>query len=51
MPIFRITTKVKKHVNGVLVEPGLTVQVVTQSFSNPVCTNGGQSVADAFMHM
>lgn len=51
MPIFRITTKVKKHVNGVLVEPGLTVQVVTQSFSNPVCTNGGQSVADAFMRM
>ncbi|MCQ2217284.1 MAG: DUF6140 family protein [Paludibacteraceae bacterium] len=51
MPTFQITTKHRKNVNGILIEPGMTVQVVTQSFSNPVCTNGGQPVADAFMRI
>lgn len=51
MPTFQITTKHRKNVNGILIEPGMTVQVVTQSFSNPVCTNGGQPVVDAFMRI
>lgn len=51
MPTFQITTKHRKNVNGILIEPEMTVQVVTQSFSNPVCTNGGQPVADAFMRI
>lgn len=51
MPTFQITTKHRKNVNGILIEPGMTVQVITQSFSNPVCTNGGQPVADAFMRI
>lgn len=51
MPIFQITTKYRRNVNGILIEPGMTVQVVSQSFSNPVVTNGGQPVVDAFMRV
>ena len=48
MARFIITTKHVKNVNGIRIEPGMSVQVVTQSMSNPVTTNGGQIVADAF---
>ena len=48
MPRFRITTKNRKNVNGIRIEPGMSVEVVTQSMSNPVTTNGGQTVIDAF---
>lgn len=51
MPIFRVTVKRRKNANGVLLEPGMSVDVVTQSFSNPVSTNGGQAVANAFMRI
>ena len=29
----------------------MSVEVVTQTFSNPVSTNGGQAVVDAFMRI
>jgi hypothetical protein len=48
MPRFRITTKNRKNVNGIRIEPGMSVEVVTQSMSNSVITNGGQTVIDAF---
>lgn len=48
MARFRITTKHMKQSNGIRIEPGMTVEVVTQSMSNPVITNGGTLVADAF---
>ena len=48
MPRFRITTKNRKNVNGIRIEPGMSVEVITQSMSNPVITNGGQTVIDAF---
>ncbi|MGN1173329.1 MAG: DUF6140 family protein [Muribaculaceae bacterium] len=48
MPIFQITTKSRKQCNGIRIEPGMSVQVVSQSMSNPVITNGGQAVVDAF---
>ncbi len=51
MAKFRITTKQMKNSNGIRIEPGMTVEVVTQSMSNPVTVNGGQSVADAFMRI
>ena len=51
MPIFQITTKKRKHVNGIHIEPGMTVQVVTQSMSNPITTNGGRIVIDAFIRI
>ena len=43
MARFIITTKHVKNTNGIRIEPGMSVQVVTQSMSNPVTTNGGQS--------
>lgn len=51
MPIFQITTKNRKQVNGIRIEPGMTVQVVTQSMSNPITTNGGQAVIDVFLRI
>jgi len=51
MPLFRITVKQSKNSNGVRIEKGMNVDVVTQSMSNPVSINGGQIVADAFMRL
>lgn len=51
MPLFRITVKQSKNSNGVRIEKGMNVDVVTQSMSNPVSINGGQAVADAFMRL
>ena len=51
MPLFRITVKQSKNSNGVRIEKGMSVEEVTQSMSNPVSTNGGQVVADAFMRL
>lgn len=51
MPTFQISTKNRKQVNGIRIEPGMTVQVVTQSMSNPVLINGGQDVIDAFLRI
>ena len=51
MPLFRITTKCMKYSNGIRIEPGMSVDVVTNSFNNPVNTNGGQAVVDAFMRV
>lgn len=51
MALFQITTKHLKNTNGIRIEPGMTVQVVSQSMSNPVSTNGGQLVIDAFMRI
>ena len=51
MPRFLITTKQMKNANGIRIEPGMSVEVVTQSMSNPVLTNGGQPVVDAFMRI
>ena len=51
MPVFRITVKQMKNANGVRLEKGMSVDVVSNSFSNPVLSNGGQPVADAFMRI
>jgi hypothetical protein len=48
MPLFRVIVKQMKNCNGVRIEKGMSVDVVSNSFSNPVITNGGQSVIDAF---
>ena len=48
MPLFRVTVKQRVNSNGVRLEPGMSVDVVSNSFSAPVHTNGGQSVIDAF---
>lgn len=51
MPLFRITVKTMTNTNGVRIERGMSVDVATQSMSNPVLTNGGKPVADAFMRI
>ncbi len=51
MPLFRITTRQSKNANGIRIEKGMSVEVVTSSMSNPLTTNGGQAVADAFMRV
>jgi len=51
MPLFRVTVKQRVNSNGVRLEPGMSVDVVSNSFSDPVHTNGGQSVIDAFMRI
>ncbi|MCM1077465.1 MAG: DUF6140 family protein [Bacteroides sp.] len=37
--------------NGVRIEPGMYVQVASQSMSNPLLCNGGAAVQDAFMRI
>ncbi|MDE6026472.1 MAG: hypothetical protein K2G23_00165 [Muribaculaceae bacterium] len=51
MPLFRITVKTPKNSNGIRLERGMSVEVVSNSMSNPVTTNSGQSVVDAFMRI
>ena len=49
--LYRITVKNSKLSNGIRVEKGMSVDVVTNSMSNPVVTNSGQAVVDAFMRI
>lgn len=52
MARFLITTKrMCNNNNGIRIEPGMSVEVITQSMSNPVLSNGGQPVVDAFMRI
>ncbi|MCH5230863.1 MAG: hypothetical protein J1F43_03625 [Muribaculaceae bacterium] len=51
MPLFRVTVKTMKINNGIRIEKGMSVDVVSNSVSNPVLTNGGQSVNDSFMRI
>lgn len=48
MPIYKVTTIRSNHSNGIRIEKGMCVEVVTSSVSNPLKTNGGQAVVDAF---
>lgn len=48
MPLFKITVKQSRISGCVRIEKGMSVEVVTNTMSNPVTTNGGQNVADAF---
>lgn len=49
--LYRITVKNPKLTSGIRVEKGMSVDVVSNSMSNPVTTNGGQIVVDAFMRI
>ncbi len=49
--VYRVTVKSSKNTNGVRIDRGMSVDVVTNSIANPVITNGGQAVADAFMRI
>ena len=49
--IYKITIKNSKNSNGIRIERGMSVEVVTNNITNPVTTNGGQAVVDAFMRI
>ena len=49
--LYRVTVKNSKITSGIRIERGMSVDVVTNSMSNPVTTNGGQPVVDAFMRI
>ena len=49
--LYRITVKQMKNCNGIRIDKGMSVDVVTDHIYNPVTTNGGQIVADAFMRI
>ena len=51
MPRFLITTKRSSYINGIRIEPGMQVELVTTSFVNPLLINGGQEIANAFMRI
>lgn len=51
MALFKITVTKKVRTNGIVLDPGMQFEVVTQSYNDPVHTNGGQVVADAFMRI
>ena len=50
MPIWKFTTKMKRNCNGVFIEKGMTVEVLTQTTSNPLHNpQGREQIAAAFM--
>lgn len=50
MPIWKFTTKMKHNCNGVFIEKGMTVDVVTPTTSNPLNSpQGRDQIAAAFM--
>lgn len=49
--IYKITVKTSKNSNGIRIERGMSMEVVTNNITNPVTTNGGQAVVDAFMRI
>lgn len=50
MPIWKFTTKMKRNCNGVFIEKGMTVEVVTLTTSNPLNNpQGRDQIAAAFM--
>ena len=49
--IYKITVKTSKNSNGIRIERGMSVEVVTNNITNPVTTNGGQAVVDAFLRI
>ena len=51
MALFKATIKSTGNSNGIRYEKGMTVDVVTQTTSNPLMSNGGTQVSDAFMRI
>lgn len=50
MPIWKFTTKMKRNCNGVFIEKGMSVDVVTPTTSNPLNSpQGRDQIAAAFM--
>lgn len=48
MALFAITVKQNKYSNGIHLEKGMSVEI-SSNYTNPLTTNGGHEVIDAFM--
>jgi hypothetical protein len=48
---YRVTTKHLRTTNGIRIEPGMSVEVITSTIGNPVVNNGGTSVQQAFLRI
>lgn len=44
MALFKVTTRARKLTNGILIEPGMSVEVATVSAINPITANGGHAL-------
>ena len=51
MAKYRITTKHLRTTNGIRIEPGMSVEVITPTIGNPVVNNGGTLVQQAFLRI
>ena len=51
MAIYQITVKKQWRSAGQLIEPGMSVQVATDIFSDPILIQGGQLVRNAFLRI
>ena len=47
MSLFKATVKKTAHINGVVLEKGMSVDFAS-SYGSPISTNGGKEVLDAF---
>lgn len=50
MALFKVTVKTTGVVNGIRLEKGMSVEIPS-SYSNPLTTNGGHEVQDAFLRV
>lgn len=51
MALFRITAKQNSYSNGLRLEKGMSVDVASKYSSNPIMSNGGHEVQDAFLRI
>jgi hypothetical protein len=51
MALYKATLKRTSTVNGVRMEKGMSVNVVTKYTSNPLTINGGEDVREAFLRI
>ena len=51
MPLYRVTVTRIVISNGLRLESGMQVEVLTQAFTNPVFVNGGKDVIAAFQRV
>lgn len=51
MPVYRVSVKQMKLSNGVRIERGMSADVITNNIGNPVVTNGGREVNNAFQRL
>ena len=49
MSLFKATIKRSTCINGIYLEKGMSVEVVSKNSSNPLSSNGGYEVSNAFI--